>query len=308
MSDPLISICIPAYERVDFLRRLLDSIKIQTFRRFEVIITDDSTSSNIQTFIESYNSNFQIQYYRNTPSLGSANNMHEGFKYANSNWIKIIHDDDWLASPNTLQSYADAIAPELLFIFSGYNSYFENTGRFNDETISQKKFQQLVKKPSLIFAKNTLGPPSVLMIHKSVEEFYDSQLKWFVDVEYFFRILPYRKAKYIDSALINVSYNDSQITNYTKTNPAVIIPESLYILNKHPESAIAKVLAYDSWWRAFRNIGISSIKEVERYSNGIPIPSVVRNILTIQRITPKKIIKTGLFSKILMYISYIINK
>ncbi|MGZ5190970.1 MAG: glycosyltransferase family 2 protein, partial [Flavisolibacter sp.] len=36
---PFVSICIPAYKRPDFLIRLLDSIRVQTFKDFEVIVT-----------------------------------------------------------------------------------------------------------------------------------------------------------------------------------------------------------------------------------------------------------------------------
>ena len=33
---PIISICIPAFKRIEYLRRLLDSIAIQTFTDYEV--------------------------------------------------------------------------------------------------------------------------------------------------------------------------------------------------------------------------------------------------------------------------------
>ena len=50
MAEPiLISICIPAYKHPDFLKRLLDSISIQSFRDFEVIISDDSPDPGSRT-------------------------------------------------------------------------------------------------------------------------------------------------------------------------------------------------------------------------------------------------------------------
>ena len=52
---PFFSICIPAYKNTDYLKRLLDSISIQTFRDFEVIITDDSPDETVSTFINNYN-------------------------------------------------------------------------------------------------------------------------------------------------------------------------------------------------------------------------------------------------------------
>jgi glycosyltransferase involved in cell wall biosynthesis len=53
MDDfPLISICIPAYKRIEFLQRLFDSIAIQTYKGYEVIITDDSPDEVVATFVK----------------------------------------------------------------------------------------------------------------------------------------------------------------------------------------------------------------------------------------------------------------
>ncbi|HEY4935407.1 MAG TPA: glycosyltransferase, partial [Puia sp.] len=59
---PFISICIPAYQRSGYLRRLLDSIEIQTFHRFEVIITDDSPGSELQDLVENHPLHPMIRY------------------------------------------------------------------------------------------------------------------------------------------------------------------------------------------------------------------------------------------------------
>ena len=47
-ESPLISICIPAYKRIDYLQKLLDSISIQTFKDYEVIVTDDSPDESVE--------------------------------------------------------------------------------------------------------------------------------------------------------------------------------------------------------------------------------------------------------------------
>ena len=65
MKDVFISICIPAYKRIDFLKRLLDSIAIQSFRDFEVIVTDDSPSDEVELFCKLYNKRFVLYYYKN---------------------------------------------------------------------------------------------------------------------------------------------------------------------------------------------------------------------------------------------------
>jgi glycosyltransferase involved in cell wall biosynthesis len=69
MDKIKISICIPAYKRVNYLRRLLDSIAIQTFRDFEVIITDDSDDLSVKELSYLYKDKFQLCYHKNIKTL-----------------------------------------------------------------------------------------------------------------------------------------------------------------------------------------------------------------------------------------------
>ena len=58
---PLISICIPAYKRAAFIKRLLDSIAIQSFQDYEVVITDDSPGDDVeQVYIDDLGSHFML--------------------------------------------------------------------------------------------------------------------------------------------------------------------------------------------------------------------------------------------------------
>ena len=88
MSQPLISICIPAYKRVIDLERLLNSIATQTFKNFEVIITDDSPADTVKDFLKNYQHNFTLHYFKNKQALGTPENWNEGFRKANGTWVK----------------------------------------------------------------------------------------------------------------------------------------------------------------------------------------------------------------------------
>ena len=48
-----ISICIPTFNNLDALARLIDSILYQSFCHYEIIITDDSSNFDIQEYIQS---------------------------------------------------------------------------------------------------------------------------------------------------------------------------------------------------------------------------------------------------------------
>ena len=108
-AAPFISICIPAYRRTEFLKRLLDSVEIQTYTNYEVVITDDSPDVSVQELVEQHAVRSKIRYYKNPKTLGTPENWNEGLRYARSEWIKIMHDDDWFSGPESLAGFAEAI-------------------------------------------------------------------------------------------------------------------------------------------------------------------------------------------------------
>ncbi len=116
---PLISICIPAYKRIEFLQRLFDSIAIQTYKDYEVIITDDSSDEVVATFVKNYQGIESVHYYRNLTTLGTPENWNESIRKASGTWIKLMHDDDWFADANSLQTFYEATInhPEHSFFF-----------------------------------------------------------------------------------------------------------------------------------------------------------------------------------------------
>ena len=71
MGNVNISICIPAYKRTHFLKRLLQSIELQTYKDFEVIISDDSDDDSVSQLLTAFEGKFPIQYFKNEKSLGT---------------------------------------------------------------------------------------------------------------------------------------------------------------------------------------------------------------------------------------------
>jgi glycosyltransferase involved in cell wall biosynthesis len=126
-----ISICIPAYKRVSFLKRLLDSIRIQTFRDFEVVLADDSPDNEVYELSRTHGLADSIRYFKNEKTLGTPANWNESIRRARGTWIKLMHDDDWFSDPEALGSFAKAIknSPGSLFFFSGYTNVFLDQNR-----------------------------------------------------------------------------------------------------------------------------------------------------------------------------------
>lgn len=306
---PFISICIPAYKRIDFLERLLNSIAEQTFIDFEVIIMDDSRDLSVEDLVKVYAGKFSITYKKNKEVLGTPENWNEAIRYATGKWIKLMHDDDWFAHPGSLQVYYECIEknPESFFFFSAYkNIYFEKN---TDEEIYLNSIwrKRLLKNPAILFSRNVIGPPSV-MIHKSERNvLYDRQLKWLVDIDFYIRVLKKNRANYINKPLVNVGISNEQVTQDCFRLRPIEIPEAFYLLNKIGTKNLKNLLVYDAWWRLIRNLEIRKKEEI--IESGYPgkIPSSILSMINWQRRIPFSILKIGPFSKILMFLNYIFN-
>ena len=307
-QKPLLSICIPAYNRVPFLQRLLDSIAAQQFTDFEVIITDDSTTDAVEQFINKQTYRFSLQYIRNQQQLGTPRNWMEGMKYASGTWIKIMHDDDWFAAVDSLKIFAESISEKVDCIFSGYSIYTEKTKMLENQTISTARFALIQTHPYLLFAKNELGPPSVLLFRSSVNELYDPSFKWLVDLEAYIRMMLRFKAVYIPQPLITMSRNDTQVTNDVFRNAAVEIKEALMYYQKLGAATHAQLYTYDAWWRLLRNLSIRSKQELVSYADGIAVPEFLLQLLRFQHQIPMTLLKNGVVSKLLMSYSFLRSK
>src|SRR5665647_1729457 len=131
----LVSICIPAYKRIADLEKLLDSIGRQTFKNFEVIITDDSPDDTVKNFCLNYHHEFELIYYKNTPPLGTPENWNEGIRKATGEWVKLMHDDDYFADDDSLALFVAAIKhqPDVQVFYSAF--VFEDAANNTQKTI-----------------------------------------------------------------------------------------------------------------------------------------------------------------------------
>jgi glycosyltransferase involved in cell wall biosynthesis len=99
-----ISICIPTYNRPDFLQQAVKSCLDQTVAPLEIIIGDDSptedTSALIRELIKT--TDVKIRYFHNVPALGQALNVNDMFTKVEGKFTILLHDDDLLL-PNALE-------------------------------------------------------------------------------------------------------------------------------------------------------------------------------------------------------------
>ena len=302
----LISICIPAYKRITDLKILLDSIGRQTFKNFEVIITDDSPDDTVKNFCDAYLNEFELVYYKNSLPLGTPENWNECIRKATGTWVKLMHDDDYFATDNSLAFFVAAIErdKQAQVFYSAF--VFEDAANHTQKMISCNWFDRffLSLSPYHLLRRNYFGNPSCIIVKKEVPFFYDNRFKYIVDFAYYIELLQNNiKCVYIKDVLIHVGINEGQVTNYTYKNKAVQMFENHILFEKIGASALKNIIAFDYYWRIYRNFDIRSIKDIEPYYKG-NIHKALQKIIFFQQSFSPGLLKIGLFSKAVMLICY----
>ena len=93
---PKLSICIPTYNRVTFLKECLQSVLPQSYDKpVEIIISDnasiDGTNKLVINLLTQYSN---LKYFKNKENLGYAYNQMRSFELANGEYTAILCDDD----------------------------------------------------------------------------------------------------------------------------------------------------------------------------------------------------------------------
>lgn len=302
----LISICIPAYKRIVDLEKLLDSIGRQTFKDFEVIVTDDSPDDTVKNFCDNYPNNFALTYCKNNPVLGTPENWNEGIRKATGQWVKLMHDDDYFASDDSLALFVAPIQtnPGAQVFYSAF--VFEDLANNTQKVIRCNWYDRffLSLSPYHLLKRNYFGNPSCIIIKKDISYLYDHRFKYIVDFAFYIELLKNNiKCVYIPHVLIHVGLNDKQVTNYTYKNKAVQMYENHVFFEKIGAKALRNVTAFDYYWRTYRNFSVHSVNDIEPYYRG-DIHLVLRKLISFQNTLSAELLKIGLFSKIAMFICY----
>ncbi len=306
--SPLISICIPAYNRADKLKRLLDSIVSQQYKNFEVIISDDSSTNVVESLAKEYVESLPIIYNRNIPALGTPENWNEAVRRSKGQWIKIMHDDDYFATDTALGEFAQAAnASPGAFIFSAYNN--ENAkGEKVAVYPSSSRLKKNINNPVNLWAQNIIGPPSVVLYPNDGNFIYDKRMKWLVDIDMYIRRMAASRVIYLPSTLVNVELGETQVTATVKSDPAVEIPEHFMLLEKVTLASLKNILVYDYHWRFIRNFKVNSFNFFYQYGyNGKIIPLYL-SMIKWQNKIPFSLLRLGVFSKMFMFLHFLLHK
>ena len=100
MSAPILSICIPTYNRASYLHDALESIARELTdkhlaEQVEVIVSDNASTDDTETITRSFASKIRhLAYYKNEANVGFDYNVDNAVRRANGTYCWYLGDDD----------------------------------------------------------------------------------------------------------------------------------------------------------------------------------------------------------------------
>ena len=229
---PKVSVCIPAYNQVKYLRKTIDSVLAQTFTDYEIVITDDSATDNVKNFVSTYQRDDIIKYYKNPLKLGTPENWNEAIRKSSGDYIKILHHDDWLNYDDSLAKYVALLDdnPEVDFAFSATQAKFPG-GENWVHRISSADVSKIEENVLNLYTGILIGSPSATIYKKKTGLFFDVNLKWIVDIEFYIRQICINKKVAYSTDLLVVTYGaDGRVSEECMNNKQVEVFEYFYSL------------------------------------------------------------------------------
>ncbi len=213
-----VSIIIPAYNSEKYLLDALDSVYMQTYTNFEVIVVNDGSTDNTLSILERYKKNVSNLNVINIKNHGQGYARNLAVKSAKGDYILFFDSDDIL-NPLLLETAVKQIEKDKSdFVFFDWT-------RFNDRTKKEMKSRE---KPfineKILTNKNCIEMLS-LRPYYTVVCLYDkdfllkNNLKYgenyyYEDIIFWLKVVDSaKKISILKDSLYRVRYNDRSVTS-----------------------------------------------------------------------------------------------
>lgn len=186
--EPLISVYIPTYNRLELLKRAVQSVQNQTYKNFEIIIVDDNSSDGTQDFLVGLAKvDSRIRYFFKNKNSGACVSRNIAINLAQGELITGLDDDDYFL-PHRLEFFLDYWVnkkrEDSIALFTS-NIKSEKSNQAKEHSLFSKKY---FKKDDLLFA-NYVGNQifTETKTLRQVSGFDESFCMW-QDLELWYRV------------------------------------------------------------------------------------------------------------------------
>jgi glycosyltransferase involved in cell wall biosynthesis len=210
VSEPAVSIILPTYNGLPYLREAIESVRAQTFDDWELIVIDDGSTDDSVGWMESL-AEPRLRILASEHTAHRARLRNRGLAAARAQWIGFIDSDDrWTANKLERQLAYHAARPELEWSYTGRATIDANGAPFHHPQHQPwRPHGGRILLPLLVFDAR-IALPSVLVrrsLLNRVGGFADQ--RWGEDYELWIRLAQQRECGLIDEPLVEIRAHPS---------------------------------------------------------------------------------------------------
>ena len=164
---PLISVCVPAFKAEQFIHETLNSIRLQSFGDWELIVTEDGSDDRTRHIVSKFAATVtqDVRYQRHDMNKGLPATRNTGISAARGEWIALLDSDD-LWSSDHLEEAVKLVRGGRADIIHGGSILFESE---SGERIGVRApSSEIIRAfPRSLFCGDYIIQPSSVVIRRS---------------------------------------------------------------------------------------------------------------------------------------------
>jgi glycosyltransferase involved in cell wall biosynthesis len=265
---PKVSVCIPSYKQPALLEKCIDSVLMQNYPDYEIIVSDDTPGDSVERLIGGKYRG-KISYFHNSTPLGTPENWNHAASKATGKFIKMLHHDDFFTEKHSLKTLVELVdnrtGSDLAFCATRVWNVRTDEKRIHCCTL--KQLQRIRKEPAFLFFRNMIGAPSATIYAAGQQVSYDRNMKWLVDIDFYIRILQKNPALVMSSETLICTADGAagQVTQSVHSDRQVQISEHVLLFSKIRDSVseIGKfILFFDELFGRFDVRTMDELKKI----------------------------------------------
>lgn len=205
----LVTVYIPTYNRLKLLKRAVESVLLQTYQSFEIIIVDDCSDDGTREYLKKLShENEKVRVHLKDENSGACSSRNIAIDMAKGYFVTGLDDDDYF-HPKRLEILINSFDDRYSFVTS-------NLYKMSSKGISRSSLRGRIVGLPLLFNRNAIG--NQVLIKRdyllSVSGF-DEELSASQDLDLWIRIvMKYGAGKRLKDCLyyMDVSHDSPRIS------------------------------------------------------------------------------------------------
>jgi glycosyltransferase involved in cell wall biosynthesis len=217
--EPLVSVCLPAYNRIEKLKIAIKKLQEQTYTNLEIIVSDNCSTDNTENICkELQKEDHRIKYFRQSNNVGPTANFEFAKNKAEGKYFLWHGDDDYL-DKEYVKVCIDELEKDSSYVLVSGLAAYRYFGK-GDITHHGNIIQPNSDNPILRVVKYlwNVQENSIFCGAYRVNELNESYMPNVLAGDWIWmsKVLLKGKAKVIDNIYVNRSFGDSASVSYEK--------------------------------------------------------------------------------------------